>query len=107
MVVRAAALSAGLGMPWRLFPDHFEVPDTEKEEAEAIARGDDVEYDYSGLDWEMPSESGDDPEEVLRLMSEMGANLNLSVNDDDSWKPEPMPEIAEVLSVDEEDREWL
>lgn len=106
MTVKAAALAGRIVSPWRVFPDFFAPPDTEKEEAAAIARGDEVVHDYSDLDWAMPSETGEDPEETLALLQEMGANLNLSVTDDD-WQPEAAPQIADVLAIDEAEREWL
>ncbi len=102
-------LAAGHSSPWKLFPDYIVPPDAEKAESEALARGDNVEYDYSDVEWEMPTESGEDPAETLALLNAMGANLNLSVGDD-SWEPEPAPEpdqmIDQVLALDDEEREW-
>lgn len=106
MTVRAALLAARLADPERVFPEYFPAPDPDEVEKAAVARGDDVEYDYSDVSWEMPGESGEDPEEALRLLQSMGANLSLSVGEDD-WKPEPEPEPEAILAMDEGEREWL
>ncbi len=108
--MKAAMLAAGHSSPWKLFPDYILPPDTDKEEAEAIARGDDIDYDFSDVEWEMPTENGQDPTEMLELLNTMGANLSLSVGDD-NWEPEPLPTqeslLDQALATDESEREWL
>ncbi len=106
MTVKAAVMAAGYSTPDRLFPDYFAAPDADKAEAEALARGDDVEYDYTDVDWEMPTDTGEDPAETLALLNAMGANLSLTVGDD-SWEPEPDPQVEQILAVDDSEREWL
>jgi len=103
--VKAAVLSAGLSSADRLFPEYFPAQDPDEAEAEAVARGDDVAFDYSGVKWEMPTADGHDPEEMLRLVQAMGANYSLSVGDDDDWSPEP--DQVTVAVADDSEREWL
>lgn len=103
MTVKAAVLASGRYEPDRIFPDYFAAPDAEKAEEEALARGDDVVLDYSDVDWELPSENGESPEDMLALLNTMGANLSLTVDDDD-WQPTPPPGSENLDQVD--DREW-
>ena len=107
MAVKASLLAAGYSHPDRLFPEYFQAPDAEKAEEEAIARGDDVVLDFSEVEFEMPS-GEEDMEETLRLMQAMGANLSLSVGEEEQWSPTPAPgEDHLPTQVVDDDREWL
>lgn len=108
-IIRAALLTGGYSYPDKAFPDHFDAPDAEKAEEEALARGDDVSFDYSDVQWEMPSDGTSNPEEDLRLFQAMGGNLNLSLGDEDDeeWQPEPPPADPILdLGSDDGQREW-
>ena len=100
MTVKAAALAAGLAHADSLFPEYFKAPDIDAQER---AIGEDAVYDYSDVDWKMPSQ--EDPEETLRLLKSMGANLAMTVSDDEEFVPEPPPGLANLPT--EADREWL
>lgn len=106
MTVKAAVLASGRSEPDRIFPEFFAAPDVEALEKAAEARGDEIVYDYSDVQFEMPSE--EDMAETLRLMQSMGANLSLSVGeDDDDWSPEPEPGSQLLDPSEVVDREWL
>jgi hypothetical protein len=104
-VVRAALVSSGQYEPRSVFPDYFGGPEQDQEEpVDANGEHDDsdVDFDYSAVTWEVPSEMGDDEMALLRQV--MGDNSNVGVVEDQDF-----PEVDKKVDLGfvPDEREWV
>lgn len=87
---RYAMLSSGWYDPQALFPEWFE-PQGEtlqvtEDTPEDIFTRDDVDYDYSGVTWQSPSEMDQDELAMLEEAMADNSNVSVEVDDDPAWR---------------------
>jgi hypothetical protein len=91
--IKLALVSSGRLSPGEAFPDLFE-PDGPVSE-------DDVEYDYSGVQWQSPSDVGE--AEVDRVMAALRDNATITTRDASGTTEG----VKTELPVEPDDTEWI
>lgn len=94
-MVKAALVASAKWTPQSLFPEWF------PEDEGGTPAGEDVEYDYTEVTWEAPSDSGgiEEFERIQQMLKESG----VTVTEDEG----PIDESAFFFTRDDDTEDWV
>jgi hypothetical protein len=96
---RLALMAAGRLAPSEAFPEYFPEPE---DEVAGMARDDsEIDFDYSAVQWEAPSEDG--ANEYERVMSALNQFKTITTRDPDA----NTEEVTAEFSAEPDDPEWF